>query len=45
MGDGVEVRANSIRLFFVFNGRQRRTLKTNGVPLPPTPARSPLRQS
>lgn len=38
MGDGVEVRANSIRLFFVFNGRQRRTLKTNGVPLPPTPA-------
>lgn len=38
-GDGVEIRAKSIRLFFTFGGVGRReTLKTDGEPMPPTPA-------
>lgn len=38
-GDGVEIRAKSIRLFFTFEGVGRReTLKTDGDPLAPTPA-------
>jgi integrase len=38
-GSGVEVRESSIRLSFVFEGRPRKeTLKTNGEPMPPTPA-------
>lgn len=38
-GHGVEVRASSIRLFFVFEGkRHRETLMLNGAPLAPTPA-------
>lgn len=36
--DGVEVRATSIRLFFVWNGRQRETLTLSGKPVKPTPA-------
>ena len=36
---GVEVRPNSIRLSFQYNGeRCRETLMLNGVPLEPTPA-------
>lgn len=38
-GNGVEVRENSIRLFFVYEGRrQRQTLMLDGKPMPPTPA-------
>lgn len=38
-GDGVEVREKSIRLSFVYEGKPcRETLKTDGAPLPPTPA-------
>ena len=38
-GHGVEVRASSIRLFFVLEGnRHRETLMLNGAPLAPTPA-------
>lgn len=36
--DGVEVRPNSIRLFFVWKGRQRETLTLNGKPMKPTQA-------
>ena len=37
--NGVEVRENSIRLFFVFEGqRQRQTLMVAGKPMAPTPA-------
>lgn len=37
--DGVEVRPNSIRLFFVFNGvRHKETLKLGGKPMKPTAA-------
>jgi integrase len=36
---GVDVRAQSIRVTFTFNGKQeRRTVYLNGAPLPPTPA-------
>jgi integrase len=35
-GDGVEIRPNSIRLFFVWNGRQRETLTMGGKPMKPT---------
>lgn len=38
-GDGVEVRAKSIRMFFVLDGvQQRHTLMLNGEPMAPTPA-------
>lgn len=38
-GLGVEVRENSIRLSFTYEGRQvRKTLKVNGAPISPTPA-------
>jgi integrase len=38
-GKGVEVRAKSIRLFFVLDGsRHRETLMLNGEPMSPTPA-------
>ena len=38
-GSGVEKRDNSIRLHFTFEGEARKeTLKTDGKPLPPTPA-------
>lgn len=38
-GKGVEVRATSIRLFFVFEGQRRKeTLMLNGKPMAPTPA-------
>lgn len=38
-GSGVEVRKNSIRLFFIHEGeRIKETLTLNGAPLPPTPA-------
>lgn len=38
-GNGVEVRPNSIRLFFVWNGRDcRETLRINGAPAAPTVA-------
>jgi integrase len=38
-GDGVEVRDNSIRLHFTYEGKARKeTLKTAGKPTPPTPA-------
>ena len=37
--NGVEVRDQSIRLFFVHEGqRKRQTLMLNGKPMPPTPA-------
>ena len=38
-GSGVEVRGNSIRVQFTFNGKVlRRTLNLDGKPLPPTAA-------
>jgi len=38
-GSGVEVRARSIRLVFVYLGQPRReTIRVDGDPLPPTPA-------
>jgi integrase len=38
-GDGVEIREKSIRLAFVLDGvEERRTLKVDGKPMPPTPA-------
>ncbi len=38
-GDGVEARAKSIRLFFIWNEQRcRETLTVNGTPLAPTPA-------
>lgn len=38
-GNGVEARENSIRLFFVWQGkRYRETLTVNGAPIKPTPA-------
>lgn len=38
-GDGVEIRTNSIRLFFVLDGeRIKETLTVNGKPMPPTQA-------
>jgi integrase len=38
-GNGVEARENSIRLFFVWQGkRYRETLTVNGTPVKPTPA-------
>jgi integrase len=38
-GSGVEIREASIRLHFVFHGSPRKeTLKTDGKPMPPTPA-------
>jgi integrase len=38
-GSGVEVRETSIRLHFTFEGRAcKETLKTDGKPMPPTPA-------
>jgi integrase len=38
-GSGVEVRKNSIRVQFVFEGKtHRHTLTVEGAPLPPTPA-------
>lgn len=36
--DGVEVRAKSIRLFFVWEGRQKETLTVGGKPMEPTSA-------
>jgi integrase len=37
-GDGVEIRPNSIRLFFVLDGKEHReTLRVNGAPMEPTP--------
>lgn len=39
MGKGVEIRANSLRVKFTWQGKQeRRTVTTNGQPLAPTPA-------
>lgn len=39
MGKGVEIRANSLRITFTWAGKQqRRTVLTNGEPLPPAPA-------
>lgn len=38
-GEGVDVRPNSIRITFTYNGAQeRRTLKVNGAPMAPTAA-------
>jgi integrase len=38
-GSGVELRDSSIRLHFTFEGKPRKeTLKTDGKPMPPTPA-------
>ncbi|NNM65472.1 MAG: DUF3596 domain-containing protein [Burkholderiales bacterium] len=38
-GNGVEIRSNSIRLFFIFEGQRRReTLMLGGKPMPPSPA-------
>ena len=38
-GSGVEIRDTSIRISFVLNGKPRKeTLKTDGKPMPPTPA-------
>lgn len=38
-GSGVELRESSIRVSFTFEGKPRKeTLKTNGVPVAPTPA-------
>lgn len=38
-GSGVEARDNSIRIHFTYEGEQRKeTLKTDGKPMPPTPA-------
>lgn len=38
-GQGVEVRPNSIRLHFTLDGQSlKRTLRTNGAPMAPTPA-------
>ena len=38
-GDGVEIRDNSIRLHFTYGGKPRKeTLRTDGKPMPPTPA-------
>lgn len=37
--NGVDKRSNSIRITFTYNGKQRKeTLRTNGNPMPPTPA-------
>ena len=36
--NGVEIRAHSIRLFFMFEGRRRETLMLGGKPMAPTPA-------
>ena len=38
-GRGVDIRGSSIRITYTLNGRQeKRTLRINGTPLPPTPA-------
>jgi integrase len=38
-GNGVEVRERSLRIHFTFHGEHRKeTIKTDGKPLPPTPA-------
>lgn len=38
-GDGVERRENSIRIHFTYEGEpQKETLRTDGKPMPPTPA-------
>jgi integrase len=39
VGPGIEARESSIRMHFVYNGVARKeTLKTDGKPMPPTPA-------